>query len=145
MTEITHYFFQRLMKQLLTICTTWVLRRNTFILAKVIITGRGSWWSLICGVYSGLIYFIQQLYSCITQVGNNRRKMRFCNKDLFNKCDQSTENCGFGHIYWRNSWWKTSFLCSEQQENPIAFWIFFVHFLVPLVFQILCWLALTVK
>ena len=22
---------------------------------------------------------------------------------------KSTVSCGFGHIYWRNSWWKTSF------------------------------------
>ena len=22
---------------------------------------------------------------------------------------KSTGNCGFGHIYWRNTWWKTSF------------------------------------
>ena len=25
---------------------------------------------------------------------------------------KSAGNCGFGHIYWRNSQWKTSFLCS---------------------------------
>ena len=26
---------------------------------------------------------------------------------------KSAEMGGFGHIYWRNSYWKTSFLCGE--------------------------------
>ena len=26
---------------------------------------------------------------------------------------KSAENCGFGHMYWRNHQWKTWFLCSE--------------------------------
>ena len=25
---------------------------------------------------------------------------------------KSAVSCGFGHIYWRNAWWKCSFLCS---------------------------------
>ena len=28
-----------------------------------------------------------------------------------------SENCGFGHIYWRNPWWKTSFLV-QWFKNP---------------------------
>ena len=28
-----------------------------------------------------------------------------------------SENCGFGHIYWRNPWWKTSFL-AQWFKNP---------------------------
>ena len=27
---------------------------------------------------------------------------------------KSAGNCGFGHIYWRNTWWKTSFLCTKE-------------------------------
>ena len=36
-------------------------------------------------------------------------KMKFSNKDFFSKYDQIWSLVGFGHIYWRNSYWKTSF------------------------------------
>ena len=35
--------------------------------------------------------------------------MKFSIKDSFGKCDQSAGNCGFGHIFWRNSSRTTSF------------------------------------
>ena len=30
---------------------------------------------------------------------------------------KSAVNCGFGHVYWRNPWWKTSFFCAMVTEN----------------------------
>ena len=39
------------------------------------------------------------------------QKMKFPIKYFLRKCDQTAGNCGFGHIYWRNSSWKTYFLC----------------------------------
>ena len=36
----------------------------------------------------------------------NAQKMKFSIKDFSSKSDQT---CGFGHIYWRIPWWKTSF------------------------------------
>ena len=40
--------------------------------------------------------------------------MKFSIKDFFSKCDQ----CRFGHIYWRNPQWKTSFFvqCISYDE-----------------------------
>ena len=35
------------------------------------------------------------------------QKMKFFNKYFFS----NYEKCGFGHIYWRNLLWKTSFFC----------------------------------
>ena len=45
------------------------------------------------------------------------QKIKFSIKDFFSKCDQiPTIFCGFGHIYWINPKWKTSFfLCSMNQ------------------------------
>ena len=37
------------------------------------------------------------------------QKMKFSNKDFFSKYDQIWSLVGFGHIYWRNPYWKTSF------------------------------------
>ena len=39
--------------------------------------------------------------------------MKFSIKDFFSKYDQTAISYGFGHIYWRNPYWKTSFLCNE--------------------------------
>ena len=39
------------------------------------------------------------------------QKMKFSNKDFFSKCE-------FGHIYWRNPYWKTSFFV----QCPFSFW-----------------------
>ena len=33
---------------------------------------------------------------------NKAQKMKFSIKYLFSKCEQTTGNCGFGHIYLRN-------------------------------------------
>ena len=30
---------------------------------------------------------------------------------------KSAGNCGFGHIYWRNCWWKTSFFVQCTLQN----------------------------
>ena len=35
--------------------------------------------------------------------------MKFFMKDFFSKCAKSAVSCEFGHIYWRNPLWKTSF------------------------------------
>ena len=43
--------------------------------------------------------------------------MKFSIKDFFSKCDNSAVSCRFGHIYWRNPEWKTSFLCSVTQQK----------------------------
>ena len=40
------------------------------------------------------------------------KKWRFPLKISSVNVIKSAENCGFGHIYWRNKYWKTSFLCS---------------------------------
>ena len=34
------------------------------------------------------------------------KKMKFSIKDFFSKCDHIHGNCGFGHIYWKRSFWK---------------------------------------
>ena len=41
-------------------------------------------------------------------------------KGFFSKCDQIRGNCEFGHIYWRNPSWKTSFLCSGFCEHTCS-------------------------
>ena len=46
--------------------------------------------------------------------GVTAQKMKFSIKYFLSKCDQirrklETGNWGFGHIYWRNTSWKTSF------------------------------------
>ena len=39
------------------------------------------------------------------------RVMKFSIKAFFSKYDQTAENCGFGHIYWRNLlWWVSLFV-----------------------------------
>ena len=51
----------------------------------------------------------------------------FSIKDFFSKCDQSAgncQNCRFGHIYWRNPQYKTSFFVQwwtslQQQLKPV--------------------------
>ena len=52
---------------------------------------------------------------CYCQVYTSQ-KMKFSIKDFFCKCDQVAVSCGFGHIYCRNPWWKTSFFvqCYRQ-------------------------------
>ena len=48
--------------------------------------------------------------------------MKFSAKDFLSKCDQIRRNCGFGHIYWRNSWWEASFFCAAyvmEKKDPI--------------------------
>ena len=41
------------------------------------------------------------------------QKMKFSITDLFSKCDQIRRKLPiWSHIYWRNPWRKTSFLCS---------------------------------
>ena len=47
------------------------------------------------------------------------QKMKFSIKDFFSKCNQSTWNCGFGHIYWRNPWWKTLFFVEWESLKTI--------------------------
>ena len=37
--------------------------------------------------------------------------------DFFTKCDQISENCGFGYIYWRNPKWKTSFFVQRKEYH----------------------------
>ena len=53
-------------------------------------------------------------------------KMKFSTKDFFSKCDQSAVSCGFGHIYWRNPEWKTSFfvqwLIYQHSYEILIFW-----------------------
>ena len=44
--------------------------------------------------------------------------MKFSIKDFFSNRDQITGNCGFGHIYWRNPWWKTSFFAQQPTFQP---------------------------
>ena len=51
-------------------------------------------------------------------VHNTAQKMKFSIKGFFRKCDQIRS--GFGHISWRNSWWKTSFFmqCKAFRVRP---------------------------
>ena len=43
--------------------------------------------------------------------------MKFSIKDFSSQSDQIAGNCGFGHIYWRNLQWKTSFFCAAQKKK----------------------------
>ena len=48
-------------------------------------------------------------------------KMKFLIKDFFSKCDKIRRKPRiFGHIYWRNPEWKTSFFvqCSSNRLKP---------------------------
>ena len=54
------------------------------------------------------------------------QKLKVSIKDIFSKCDQIHR---FGHIYWRNPWWKTSFFVlaaalklqeNKSDNNPIS-------------------------
>ena len=45
------------------------------------------------------------------------QKMKFSIKDFFSKCDQIHRKRQFGHIYWRNPEWKTSFFVQCILEN----------------------------
>ena len=45
------------------------------------------------------------------------KKTKFFIKDFFKNVIKSAGNCGFGHIYWRNPEWKTSFfLCKASTK-----------------------------
>ena len=48
-------------------------------------------------------------------------KLKFSIKGFFSKRDQSAVSCGFGHIYWKNRWWKVNFLCSVSWLT--LFWL----------------------
>ena len=43
--------------------------------------------------------------------------MKFFARDLFIKFTKTAVSCGFGHIYWRNTSWKTSFLVQWKNSN----------------------------
>ena len=45
---------------------------------------------------TSIIFFKQSQDFCVT--AHAAQKMKSSIKDFFSKC----ENCGFGHIYWRN-------------------------------------------
>ena len=56
------------------------------------------------------------------------QKMKFSVNDFFGK---------FGHIYWRNPWWKTSFLCSvtilyKFLEMTIIYWKKWINKLIKM-------------
>ena len=51
-------------------------------------------------------------YKCST---NTEQKMKFPLRISTVNVTKSAENCGLGHIYWRNPYWKTSFLCSNDK------------------------------
>ena len=58
--------------------------------------------------------------------------MKFFIKDLSSKCDEiSAVSCGFGHIYWRNTYWKTSFFFAviKLQKPCVNGFIFPVRWL----------------
>ena len=40
------------------------------------------------------------------------KKLRFPLKISSGNGTKSAVSCGLGHIYWSNSWWKTSFFCA---------------------------------
>ena len=45
---------------------------------------------------------------------NTAQKMKFSNKVSSVNVTKSAGNCGFGHIYWRNPYWKTSFFVQRK-------------------------------
>ena len=47
------------------------------------------------------------------------KQMKFSIKGFFSKCDQSTGNCGSGHIYWRNSWMENYIFCAVLVNEKI--------------------------
>ena len=50
---------------------------------------------------------LQNVCQCRSVTGvYTAQKIKFSIKAFFSK---SARNCGFGHIYWRNPWWKTTF------------------------------------
>ena len=50
----------------------------------------------------------------LRELNDTAQKMKFSIKDFFSK---SAVSCRFGHIYWRNPQWKTSFFLSN-----VIFW-----------------------
>ena len=50
---------------------------------------------------------LQNVCQCRSVTGvYTAQKIKFSIKAFFSK---SARNCGFGHLYWRNPWWKTTF------------------------------------
>ena len=41
---------------------------------------------------------------------------------------KSVRNCGFGHIYWKNPWWKTSFFVQHPFQKKL--YIFSISFFI---------------
>ena len=72
--------------------------------------------SLLCVIITcnHLPFFLCFFFCTIVNwATDTAQKMKFSMKDLFSKCDQIwPHSCRFGHIYWRNPWWKTSFFCA---------------------------------
>ena len=65
-----------------------------------------------------LIQFTQIQFDII--INSTTQKMKFSITDLFSKCDQIRCFFGFGHIYWRNPYWKTSFCCAVKDFPNIV-------------------------
>ena len=59
-----------------------------------------------------------------TVVNGTAQKMKSSIKDFFSKCDQIRRKLRFGHIYWRNPKWKTSFFCAASLS--ISCWFLFL-------------------
>ena len=52
--------------------------------------------------------------TCTTSATSLHKKWNFPLRISSINMTKSAENCGFGHIYWRNPYWKLHFLCSAS-------------------------------
>ena len=65
--------------------------------------------NLFCIKYRNFTWFLGgEILWKRTVSADTAQKMKFSIKDFFSKCDQIHRKCGFGHIYWRIPYWKTS-------------------------------------
>ena len=74
-------------------------------------------------IWSNLNVFLSRNSKTVCNIDDTAQKMKFSIKDFFSKCDSKLAvSCGFGHIYWRNPQWKTSFFvkCDMQSIMLIA-------------------------
>ena len=85
-----------------------------------IVSRESTWWSHTFG--RGIadrddLLIIQPWLNFCT---NTAQKLKFSVKDFFSKYEQLRSFVRFGHIYWRNPQWKTSFFVRCKSLSPEA-------------------------
>ena len=75
----------------------------------------------ILGVFKTLPQIYMELFAMIKAYV--AQKIKFSIKDFFCKCGQSAVSCGYGHIYWRYPYWKTSVISGTNFLTKMQLWV----------------------